>query len=285
MSNPYRLKSSMFSRGDDNLQVEPERVVFLSVEGKTESDYLHAVHRHRRELGIRGVVQIEVLQKSDTNSDADSISALLEEYMEIREQGMISEEMKEAFPEKFTKEFIEAYVSRSESLTEDDKEEFEEFLQQASIDIAYRKYLSEIKSDDDYFGVVLDRDCGDRTPGQMKKLLELCTREGYQCFITNPCFDFWLLLHLEEGIDFIQKNQEAVLENRHVSKKHTFTGQKLSILAHHNKTITDAQFRQVYLSNIDSAIERAKQFESDPQRLMEQLGTNMPRLFDILRKE
>lgn len=212
MSNPFRLKSSMFSRSDDNLEISPVRVVFLSVEGKTESCYLQAVNKHRRELGIRSVVQLEILQKNDTNSSVAGISALLEEYMEVRQEGVIPEKVKSELTDKFTDEFVEAYVNQSDVLEDNDREVFQQFLQQARLDIAYRKYLSKFQGEDDYFGVVVDRDCQSHTPKQMKDLIDLCNHKGYQCFLTNPCFDFWLLLHLHDGVEFVKNHKEDILE-------------------------------------------------------------------------
>jgi hypothetical protein len=52
----------------------------------------------------------------------------------------------------------------------------------------------------------------------------------------------------------------------------------------HSKGISDFRFCEHYLPNIDTAIERAKYFETKEEELIYKIGTNLPKLFAVLRK-
>ena len=78
----------------------------------------------------------------------------------------------------------------------------------------------------------------------------------YTCYIANPCFEFWLLLHLSDVNNEYADKLEEIRENKKVSNNHTFVSKVLSSKAHHGKN--NINFKKNYLPNIDIAIARAK---------------------------
>ena len=72
-----------------------------------------------------------------------------------------------------------------------------------------------------------------------------------------------------------------IQENQKVSKHHTFVSKEVSDKAHHNKG--DIKFKNNYLPNVDKAVERAKMFESDEERLINYIGCNLWKLIEILK--
>lgn len=96
-------------------------------------------------------------------------------------------------------------------------------------------------------------------------------------FLSNPCFEFWLLLHLVDV-----KNDYCVdelRENPRVSSKHRYITEQVSKLTHSSKRV---DFRK-YLPNLDYAIKQAQEFETNIYGLITNLGTNVHLLFEIIK--
>ena len=83
-----RLHSDNDLRPDDaERKLAPYRIIFLSVEGNiTEGDYFNCIKELRSQLGIKAIVQVEVLTRAsnDTDSSPDAVLELMEEYLTLR---------------------------------------------------------------------------------------------------------------------------------------------------------------------------------------------------------
>lgn len=132
---------------------------------------------------------------------------------------------------------------------------------------------------------MIDRDQGCHSEQQLKQLLFSCRQSGCACFISNPCFEFWLLLHVSDVKREYAGDLEKLQNNERLSNKHTFISYELSKKAGHTKDISEKKFISSYLPNIDRAILRAKEFEQDADKLIYKLGTNLPELFKMIREE
>ncbi|MCM1149757.1 MAG: RloB family protein [Butyricicoccus sp.] len=290
MAISHRLRSYMNKRPDEGMEENPRRIVFLSVEGNvTEKNYLDYVNKFRIQLGINSVVHIETLSRgADTRSDPKSVLGLLEDYLEIRDEGILPEDINsvliEAGEKSCSLEQIEQYLNGK--LDGKDSSGFKRALRLAGIDLDYQKFLSEYNGKDDCFGVVIDRDCGNHTEKVLKELQEKCAgKKNCYCFITNPCFEFWLLLHVCDVENEYEGRYEEILKNEKKSSKHTFMSKELSERAGHSKRISEKKFTECYLPNVNTAIERSKKFEQTDEGLLQNVGTNLPTLFQILREE
>lgn len=282
----------MFER-PDNATEKPKRVIFLSVEGNcTEKQYFTYVNQHREQLGIDSVIRIETLSRlgCDTASDPSSVYNLLQEYRELHENGIIpkevSDELQTAGITDYSEQFIESYLHGDIQLTKKQKNAFHHALQIVGIDLDYQKYLSECKGieNDDVFAVVIDRDKDEsRPPEQLASLIELCKSKGYLFILSNPCFEFWLLLHLCDVKTVYSGNLEDIRNNVPVSARHTYVSKEVWSLAHHAKSISPKVFEENYLPNIKAAIERSGDFATDETKLIYEIGTNIPNLFEIMR--
>lgn len=108
-------------------------------------------------------------------------------------------------------------------------------------------------------------------------------KNGYGCFVTNPCFEFWLLLHLcDVKSEFSPEELEELYSNQTNSNRHTKVSCEVSKRAHHAKTITSDKFRKLYYPGIPQAIKNAESFSGSFPELFDHLGTNLPKLLDIL---
>lgn len=200
MEKSFRLSSDgMFSRPEEIFPETPLRIIFLSVEGNvTEQNYFSWLEKYREKLGIKTGVHVHPLRrgKRDNFSAPAQVLELLEEYIEIRESDILPDRMRKVIPTKYTDAFVQQYMKDSDSVDKDKKEQFEMLLKQVGIDLEYQFFVKEYQGQDDLFGVVIDRDYNTHTVMQLNEIRKQCIEKGYHFFITTPCFEFWLLLHL-----------------------------------------------------------------------------------------
>ena len=199
MGLPYRLgSSSLFVRTHEE-SLEPKRVVFLSTEGtKTEVQYFNFIEKYRERLGIDAVVHIEVLRRYDTNRDPENVLELLEEYIRFRENKMFEKIIDSLSIKNYSIEFIRTYLENPSNISQKEYNKFKAVLNEEHLDLLYLDFLSKYHGKDDKFGIVIDRDCGSHSVEQMKSVFEKCKEKNYLCYITNPCIEFWQLLHVSD---------------------------------------------------------------------------------------
>lgn len=282
MSIPHRLNAgNRFERPETQ---SIKRVVFLSVEGEvTERRYFEFVRESRETLGIKSVVEIHVLRRGDSSSSPEKVVELLENYLEVRNNNDFLAEVDKLELKHYDKEFIHKYLEAPDTIDVKEKRQFEGFLKEEQLDLTYLLFLNKFKGSDngenDVFGIVIDRDAGNHSPENMARIFDECDEKGYRCFLTNPRFEFWLLLHvadvkseypdeLEKMLDF---NDETV--DKHLLEK-TGGGKKIQ------RKIFDTYF----LPNIDTAIERANGLCTSRKELLDQLGSTLGELFELLRE-
>lgn len=282
MSIPHRLNAgNRFERPETQ---SIKRVVFLSVEGEvTERRYFEFVRESRETLGIKSVVEIHVLRRGDSSSSPEKVVELLENYLEVRNNNDFLAEVDKLELKHYDKEFIHKFLEAPDTIDIREKRQFEGFLKEEQLDLTYLLFLNKFKGSDngenDVFGIVIDRDAGNHSPENMVRIFDECDEKGYRCYLTNPRFEFWLLLHvadvkseypdeLEKMLDF---NDETV--NKHLLEK-TGGGKKIQ-----RKT-----FDTYFLPNIDTAIERANGLCTSRNKLLDQLGSTLGELFELLRE-
>ena len=239
MVNKYRLSSKSYDRETPNEQITPRKIYFISVEGvATEVEYLQGLSDYRTELGINALVNIEVLRRKtkDGYSAPEQVIELLEEYLSLREAGNnIFPDIPDEIKNNFSPDFIQLYIETPESISPKERNRFELALRKTGYDLAYRKYLSKYTSNFDEFCILIDRDAGSHSSEDMNFILQYCKENNYRCFITNPCFEFWLLLHFSDVYEEYSDQLDLIRENKKVSNAHTFVSNELSVKAHHGK--------------------------------------------------
>lgn len=286
MKNKYRLSSNAFEREEETDKVEPQKVFFLSVEGNaTEKEYFEAISANRKALGINAIVDIEVLnrRRKDTNSAPEHVVELLEEYLRLREYGRESlvNDIPNNFVEKYGIEFIQNYLKGEGEISRKQKNEFVTDLLKIGYDIIYRKYLDKYHNELDEFGILIDWDMQTHSEVDTIECIKYCKDKGYACYIANPCFEFWLLLHLSDVKKEYCDRMLELKENRKVSDKHTFVSKEVSEKAHHGKS--GINFRKNYMPYIGIAISRAKEFASTEDELVDNIGCNVWKLVETMK--
>lgn len=286
MKNKYRLSSNAFERETEQDKIEPQKIFFLSVEGnETEKEYFEGISANRHHLGINAVVDVEVLnrRRKDTNSAPWQVIELLEEYLRLRESGneTLIQDIPGEFIQKYGEAFIQNFLDNGQDITKRQRNEFVTDLFKIGYDINYRKYLQKYNSDLDEFGILIDRDMQTHSEANMLECIEYCKEKNYSCYIVNPCFEFWLLLHLSDVKEEYSDRLSDVKENKRISQNHTFVSKEVSLKVHHGKS--GINFKKNYMAYIDTAIARAKEFASDETELVDSIGCNIWKLLEAMK--
>ena len=118
--------------------------------------------------------------------------------------------------------------------------------------------------------MVVDRDKQNVSQQQLEDIIQNCNEKGFNLALSNPTFEFWLLLHIT-GIEDYDKNK--LLENEKLTKSRRFIDKELSNLNNgYNKS--KLKFDD-FSGGIKDAIIRAKEFGTDNAELIEKLGTSV----------
>lgn len=113
---------------------------------------------------------------------------------------------------------------------------------------------------------------------QYKYVLDKCRKMGFQLCVTNPCFEFWLLLHFDEVFTL---DKEKLLDNSKVTVKRRYAENELrKILPGYNKSSYHAE---MLVKEIDKAIENEKKFCEDIEELECSVGSNIGMLITRMR--
>lgn len=124
----------------------------------------------------------------------------------------------------------------------------------------------------DEFWMIIDRD-----RWKLEECLEKCRLEkNFFVALTNPCFEFWLLLHHFDVHDF---DEEKLLINKKLNKKKRFIDKYLNehLEGGYQKNAIQPER---FLPHIPYAIDQAKRFAAND--LLTQLGSDNYKLLEKL---
>ena len=137
--------------------------------------------------------------------------------------------------------------------------------------------------------LIVDRDKNSFTNSQYEKLLEKCKEINFDLYISNPCFEFWLLLHFDEvnELDFnkMKDNKKDIIIINEFGKveKITYAEDQLkTIFPNYKKNSFDFN---ILKKRIPKAILNANKFETDIERMKDSIGSNIGKLFEALQDE
>ena len=86
--------------------------------------------------------------------------------------------------------------------------------------------------DDDQLWIVIDRD--DWKEKMLADIAQLCQQNSNLRFcMSNPCFELWLILHLEDIEDYSEEDKKNLFENPRLSTHGTWTKYHLRKLMGH----------------------------------------------------
>lgn len=126
---------------------------------------------------------------------------------------------------------------------------------------------------------IVDRDRKSFTTNQYEYVMEQCRIRNFGLYLTNPCFEFWLLMHFE---DVRELDDKQLPENPLVTSKRRYTEQELrNRLPKYEKSRYDAL---TLVKNIDIAIKNEKRYCENLEKLESTIGSNIGLLICEMRK-
>ena len=289
---------------------------FLVFEGnRTEGIYFNAINELKDKIGINPLIEIISIERTYTEEGWSNPKKILEQLLkdlEEIENGKISYKtlvdkiieiimedekisskiLKEISSEKMI-ENIKNDIESLDNIVENVEEDCEFllnmiikklFLTIEEIPNILETVLKNIENkqityseDIDKMCLIVDRDKKSFKEEQYNYVKEECKKKNFKLYVTNPCFEFWLLLHFDE-VHLI--NKEELLENKRASSKVRFVESELKKYFPYNKNKYNAE---LLIEKIDLAIENEKRFCEDIERLKNELGSNVGLLIQELK--
>ena len=132
---------------------------------------------------------------------------------------------------------------------------------------------------DDELWMIIDRDSW----SNIQEIFDLCIAEGnFHLALSNPCFEFWLLLHIKEMSHYTPAEQIEIFENCKVSAKKTYLKHHLGVLLNGYNESNPKPER--FLPHLDLAIARAKALDNPAENFPSQLGSHIYKLAEKIIK-
>lgn len=157
-----------------------------------------------------------------------------------------------------------------------------EYLNQESDIVSIVKDISDIiKSSNitydagfDKICLIVDRDkesfFAEPENNQYEYVLQTCKEKGFGFYVTNPCFEFWLLLHFDEVFHL---DEDMLRENPKVTAKKRYTEYELrKLLPGYSKGKYNVQ---LLMGRVEKAIQNEKLYCEDVRELEHTVGTNV----------
>lgn len=136
-------------------------------------------------------------------------------------------------------------------------------------------------SENDEMWVVWDRE---KVPERKKQILGMipeCKEKNFHIAMTNPLFEFWLLLHI---VDISSYDREVLLNNDWVNSVRRYIDKELSNLllpGGYNKKKGKFNKNIVTVENIQRALDQEQLFETELEKIIDHLGSNIG---DLIQK-
>jgi len=299
------------NRGNKGLKVK--RKFILAFEGyRTEVQYFNGVSENRSRLRIPTLIEIIPLERypiESGSSEPDRVLDLLEEYIKFLEYGkypvdllintfitnVVSE--KEVQCKKETVNRLSSLLKEqlrslcdANGLIRDSEEAFdlcrkiygamgpvEPLLFDIPAPIDYR-------NDRDVVCVIVDRDKDSRSISKCEEFFSRCRKNGFVPYMTNPCFEMWLLLHFDE---ILKEDKKVLLQNDKINGIR-FTEKKLDEIlrtypANAGYSKDNLDFGS-FMHRVDNAIKNEKTFCNEQKCIKSHVGSNIGVLIEQMRR-
>jgi len=133
---------------------------------------------------------------------------------------------------------------------------------------------------DDELWMIIDTDRWKNIPEIIQDCNEL---ENMFVAVSNPCFEFWLLLHLKNIEEYNEDELFLILENKKVTNKKNYVDTKISeILGSYNKSNLNAA---EFLPTLERALAQAKKLDTAQEEYPTKLGSHIYKLIEKVKKD
>lgn len=132
----------------------------------------------------------------------------------------------------------------------------------------------------DVINLIVDRDKGNFKSEQYDKLVKECQENGINLYVSNPCFEVWLLMHFKE---FDNLDLNKLLDNKRVNANKNarkYSDKMLSDIIGYDKA--NLKF-DIFVDKINDAIKREKNYCEDINGLKDNIGSNVGKLIESMK--
>ncbi|WP_099832612.1 RloB family protein [Streptococcus suis] len=236
LSRSKRKKDSIIIRYFDRWKANIKRSNQLSV----VNDVIEYVNKVKNELSINSEELEELLRRLVENVTVEELPTI------VNQLSMLTKE----FPDVFnSKEPIQSQLFSCLTLTKFD-------------------------SDYDKIFIILDRDRHSFTKEQFEEALLKSQANNLFLGITNPCFEFFLLLHFDDIIDL---KYDELKENAKTGKK-TYVERQLAkyLVEETGRTFRKNNYdTEFFINRIDVALTNVEKFEIENVNLEDNVGSSV----------
>lgn len=132
----------------------------------------------------------------------------------------------------------------------------------------------------DTLNMVIDRDKDSFTDEQYDKVVKFCEDNNVNIYVSNPCFELWLLMHFDE---FDKENPDDLFLNKKVNTSgKRYLEKRLNEICKYKKNSIDFS---KFEPGIKKAIQREKKLAEDVTKIKYELGTNVGILVNNILKD
>ena len=280
---------------------------FLIYEGEvTEPMYFNGIIVNREKLAIKQSLSLISVLRSLDDSSKSHPKYVLKMANDIKSQSaenVISKEnlykcivdyiKNEDISNKeelinIAKNYIENYANDLIELCEIDniimdiyKDDVFQNIASEIIDyLEIQRIILDYNSEIDVINLIVDRDKGNFKSDQYDNLVNKCSENNIKLYVSNPCFEVWLLMHFEEfdNLDF-----DKLLENKRVSARKSsrkYSDKMLSEIIGYDKSNLNFD---IFVTKIDDAIKREKKYCENVEGLKDKIGSNVGILIENMR--
>lgn len=301
-----RIKNNVGSRKSNVREVKSKYLLFFEGE-KTEEIYFTELISHNGSLitniyyylrdddkkgwsnpeKMLELIEPIVEKKENAKFTYETVEETIVEYISNNITSISTNNIKEAYNDSLS----EIQVNLKDKL---DVNTFEEVIKitikklenkysivRGDVDLKYLiKYITEATTYDpevDKIYLIVDRDKKSFTQKQYKNVLSKTKQYNINLIVTNPCFEFWLLLHFD---DCLKIDKGLLLSNDKTSTGNTFVFDKLREYdSNYRKNNFD---KRMYFEKSDTAINNSKQYQNDVEKLINEVGTNIVPLIQMI---
>lgn len=303
-----RIKKSMGTRSNESIRKYKKKYIFVFEGEKTEKKYFEELSNNKNDLGITDLINIEILERNDeTKSNQLDVVRTLDKYIsdivsmqksseeiKVKIKEIINSKLDEKEPKSKEKllNFIEECFDKDDKCSNLDKVidganlilveqvELEYFIEELKVLKSSLDYDNEL----DEVCIIIDRDKGSFKQSQYDEVISICNENNYNLGITNPCFEFWLLLHLTECKEY---DSEDIRINRKISKSRNakrFVEKELANKLGGSYNKSNLKFEE-FKGKITIAIENAKIYENDIVKLENSIGSRVGNIVEKMINE
>jgi len=139
--------------------------------------------------------------------------------------------------------------------------------------------------DTDEFWLIIDRDDWETIHHiDLKALAEECKKErNFFLALSNPCFEFWLILHLKDLSEFTDEERQLIYENGRISDAKHYVDTVIEQAINNGRGYNKRPDPRIFIPRTKVAIERAKALDAGGL-FPSSLGTDVYKLVEKLIK-